>query len=561
MSVCRHLLGTWSRETASAAVFSKSSFVELANRGCFKPMRGKTIMRDTKRILILLVIAVVAVGTTEVKAVPSVPSGYSVEAYVTGLQNVAGLAFSPGGEFGYEGELFVGDSRPLDAIYRVPSKDNKIFFANSSASQIIDMKFAPIDSPFGPRLFATHGYDIFSYDTSGTGQHFANVNAFPWDLAFAPDERFRNNLFQADGWEPAGDGEAIREWSPDGTRTLLDGNLPEEIAGLAFASGGAFGNDLYVAFASSRGSTAAIRKVTPSGIMTDFVVSPLFGQTNQLAFDTRSNFNDNLFVSDFEHDVVFEIDPSGNVTEFANSFSFSSNPDHPTASGDLAFGPDGALYVADGGAGTVWRISRSLMDIGIDIRPGNGQNPLNLKSNGVLPVAIFGEEGFDVYDIDPLSLSLDGALPQTKGNSGKVGTFRDINGDDLTDLILHFDLGELDVDGSATELILEGALNDGTAFNGSDSIRFVGPGDVNADGFVDGSDLSIVISNWGQSVPSGESGDLDGNGIVDGSDYSEVISYWGQSSLPQSPAAIPEPATLGLLLLGVLALLRRRHET
>ena len=523
--------------------------LELEGRFFVHSKERDGMMKSTKQILVLILV-VAAVGTTEVKAIPSVPSGYSVEAYVTGLANVAGLAFSPGGEFGYGGELFVGDSRPVDTIYRVPSKDNKIFFANSSASQIIDMKFAPIDSPFGPRLFATHGYDLFSYDTSGTGQHFANVNAFPWDLAFAPDERFRNNLFQADGWEPAGDGEAIREWSPDGTRGLLAGHLPEETAGLAFGLGGAFGNDLYVAFASSRGATPAIRKVTPSGITTDFVVSPLFGQTNQLAFDTGSQFNGNLFVSDFEHDVVFEIDSSGNVTEFANSFSFSSNPDHPTASGDIAFGPDGALYIADGGAGTVWRISRSLIDVGIDIRPGGDQNPVNLRSNGVLPVAILGEEEFYVYDIDLSSLVLDGASPKQKGNSGQIGVFKDINDDGLTDLLLHFELGGLDVADDVSELILEGLLKDGTAFTGSDAIRLVGPGDFNGDGAVDGVDFGL----WQAGA-----GDADGDGDVDGVDFGLWQANYGTTA-EAGATAIPEPATLGFLIIGGLALLIRKHK-
>ncbi len=81
-----------------------------------------------------------------------------------------------------------------------------------------------------------------------------------------------------------------------------------------------------------------------------------------------------------------------------------------------------------------------------------------------------------------------------------------------------------------TELILEGLLNDDSAslpFRGTYIIPIVGSGDV--------------------------------NGIVDGSDYSEVISYWGQSSPTGPPAAIPEPATVLLLGIGSLALMRRKR--
>ena len=82
------------------------------------------------------------------------------------------------------------------------------------------------------------------------------------------------------------------------------------------------------------------------------------------------------------------------------------------------------------------------------------------------------------------------------------------------------------------------------------------PGDVNGDGFVGESDLSTIITYWGQSGLVREFGDLNGNGVVDGPDYSEVISYWNPS--PPEPTGTPEPAALGLLLLGGLALLRRR---
>ena len=197
--------------------------------------------------------------------------------------------------------------------------------------------------------------------------------------------------------------------------------------------------------------------------------------------------------------------------------------------------------------------------IGIDIRPGSDQNPVNLKSNGVLPVAILGDDDFDVYDIDLLSLSLDGATPKQQGNGENVGSFEDINGDDLIDLLLHFDLGELDVDGSFTELTLDGLLNDGTVLMGTDSVRIVPPGDVNGDGSVGAADLTTIVTNWGMTGALYQQGDLNGDGTVSAPDYTEVISNWGSGTPPPSepPAATPEPATLALLIMGGLAILRR----
>ena len=37
--------------------------------------------------------------------------------------------------------------------------------------------------------------------------------------------------------------------------------------------------------------------------------------------------------------------------------------------------------------------------VSIDIKPGSCQSPLNVRSRGVLPVAILGTEGFDVESI------------------------------------------------------------------------------------------------------------------------------------------------------------------
>ena len=54
-------------------------------------------------------------------------------------------------------------------------------------------------------------------------------------------------------------------------------------------------------------------------------------------------------------------------------------------------------------------------------------------------------------------------------------------------------------------------------------------------------------------------GDLTGDGLAGGADYLEVLSCWGQAvSMPEEMGPpVPEPATMGFLLLGGLALLKR----
>ena len=48
------------------------------------------------------------------------------------------------------------------------------------------------------------------------------------------------------------------------------------------------------------------------------------------------------------------------------------------------------------------------------------------------------------------------------------------------------------------------------------------PSDLNFDGRVDGADMTILLSAWGDAGP----GDLDGSGIVDGGDLTKLLASW-----------------------------------
>ena len=150
----------------------------------------------------------------------------------------------------------------------------------------------------------------------------------------------------------------------------------------------------------------------------------------------------------------------------------------------------------------------------IDIRPGADVSPVNLKSKGVLPVTVFGSEEIDVSMIDLSTLVLQGAGPRLRGKSGKVASFVDMNGDSYLDLNLHFDLEEMDVSPDDTEFTLTGMLNDGTQVEGSDAISIIQLGNAVEEVFLTGVELSDTV--------------------------------------------IPEPATLALLAIGGLALIRQR---
>ena len=91
-------------------------------------------------------------------------------------------------------------------------------------------------------------------------------------------------------------------------------------------------------------------------------------------------------------------------------------------------------------------------------------------------------------------------------------------------------------------------------------------GDANVDGIVDISDLGKLASGW-QSLGLWDNGDFNYDGFIDISDLGLLASNWGQSnaglnqalsSLGLPGVSVPEPSTVGLLLVGfVLAATRR----
>lgn len=153
-----------------------------------------------------------------------------------------------------------------------------------------------------------------------------------------------------------------------------------------------------------------------------------------------------------------------------------------------------------------WIYERPPMEYAaLDIRPGSCPNPFNVKlfdflesgnpkKGGMLPVAILGGEEFDVHDIDIGSILLEGVAPRPHGRG-----FEDVSSpapygsdcacpepgpDGYTDLVLKFSAQEIaaaliaygePVAGENRPLLLTGVLGDGTPFEVSDCVHFVGP--------------------------------------------------------------------------------------
>jgi uncharacterized membrane protein len=125
----------------------------------------------------------------------------------------------------------------------------------------------------------------------------------------------------------------------------------------------------------------------------------------------------------------------------------------------------------------------------VDIKPWSCRNPVNVRSHGVLPVAILGTEDLDVTTIDTASIRLAGVAPirsdykdvGSPKNDAKKCACASARKDGLIDLTLKFDtqkivqaIGEVSR-GDIVTLELTGTLNDGTPVEGADTVLILKP--------------------------------------------------------------------------------------
>jgi hypothetical protein len=112
--------------------------------------------------------------------------------------------------------------------------------------------------------------------------------------------------------------------------------------------------------------------------------------------------------------------------------------------------------------------------VDIDIKPGSDPNCFNNDGKGAIPVAILGSASFDVTQIDPSTVSLEGLAVKMVGKANKLlAHLEDVNGDGFDDLVVQIqDQDGAFAPGSSTATVT-GNLYDGTPFEGSDSICVV----------------------------------------------------------------------------------------
>ncbi len=108
-------------------------------------------------------------------------------------------------------------------------------------------------------------------------------------------------------------------------------------------------------------------------------------------------------------------------------------------------------------------------DVGMDFKPGNRRNVINVRSLGRVWVAILSDLDFDALQVDPRAIQLgaDHASPERY-------RVKDVNRDRLPDLMLRFRTPEVGLQCGDTEVELMGETYAGDSIIGTDKVKTVG---------------------------------------------------------------------------------------
>ena len=138
-------------------------------------------------------------------------------------------------------------------------------------------------------------------------------------------------------------------------------------------------------------------------------------------------------------------------------------------------GPIAEIGNGDGFGGAAYTVSAASVPVTIDIKPGSDPNSINLRSQGVIPVAILSTNIADGDAIDFDATQVD-ALTVKFGPSGAVeshgqGHVEDVDGDGDPDMVLHFKTQETGIVCGSGDATLVGETMGGTQFTGTDTVR------------------------------------------------------------------------------------------
>jgi hypothetical protein len=202
-----------------------------------------------------------------------------------------------------------------------------------------------------------------------------------------------------------------------------------------------------------------------NGGLSDAFVTKLASNGASLVYSTFLGGSTN------DYGVGIAVDTSGG----AYVAGTTGSADFPTTPGafDRSFnGPFASLTGFDIFV-TKLELVAATLTLNIDIKPGSTTNPINLRSKGVIPVAILSTDSFDATTVDPASVCFgdaDDASQRDCTEAHAKGHLDDVNGDGRLDLLLHFETQQTGIDPGDTTACLNGKTFTGTDVAGCDAI-------------------------------------------------------------------------------------------
>jgi hypothetical protein len=270
-----------------------------------------------------------------------------------------------------------------------------------------------------------------------------------------------NNIyvgFVAIPFPSGGLGTQICKISPDGLNITLQGTFDNPFGVAVSPDGFLFVSQI------GPGTRNIVKAALDTGAILNVVVSGVVGR--QPVFDAAGD----LIIADGLTGRILKISTlDSTISTIASGFA---NP------AGLAFDANGNLFVSDSADKVIYKISRDVIQVDIDIKPESDPNFINPRSNGVIPVALLttsvidGDElDFDAKQVDPLSVQFG---PNGASESHGRGHIEDVDGDGDDDLLLHFDVQATGIQCGDSNAILTGETFSGRAIEGSDSITTIG---------------------------------------------------------------------------------------
>lgn len=256
----------------------------------------------------------------------------------------------------------------------------------------------------------------------------------------------------------------VDDWDEDGRKDLLVGR---------------FGG--FILIYLNHGTDAAPLFTTSYNLQVGGVDFDIGTRAAPRIFDWNEDGLKDLLIGEVEGYVYYLENIGTNDAPLFNSAEklLLINGDHLRFPGSA--GPRSRLYVSDwnndghndillggfDGRVVLFLAEPPVISLSIDIRPDSDTNKINLKSKGVIPVAILTTEDFAATTVDPLSVEFG---PEEASEVHEKGHIEDVDEDGDLDLILHFRVREAGIICGDTDAGLTGETFDGQAIEGFDSV-------------------------------------------------------------------------------------------